>query len=168
MYGHDVKVPIFDGENYNLWKMRMEVHFMSLGVDVFSIVVSRYVILDVIPSYPNEKKRYQNNAKAINAIIVALSENELIKIMHCKLAKEVWDKLENNYGGDHRVKKEKLQTYRMRFESLKIKEDENIAEYFRRVKIVTSLIKSIDLKFEDEVIIHKILRSLLLLKKCII
>ena len=51
----------------------------------------------------------------------------------------------------------KLQTYRIRFESLKMNEDETIAGYFRRVEIMTILIKSIDLKFKYEIIIQKIL-----------
>lgn len=39
-------------------------------------------------------------------------------------------------------------------------EDEIIVEYFRRVERVTKMIKRIYFKFEDEVIIQKILRSL--------
>lgn len=70
-------------------------------------------------------------------------------------------KLENSYEGDKKVKKVKLQTYRMRFESLKMRENETIADNFRRVELVTNLIKSIDEKFEDEIIIEKILMSLL-------
>lgn len=155
-----MKVLIFCGEIYNLWRMRMEGHIMSLGVDVYSTMVSRYVFLNFLPSEIDDKNKYQNNAKARNAIIETLSENELIKVMHCKLAKVVWDKLDNRYEVDKKVKKVKLQTYKMWFEILKMKEDETIAEYFRRVEIVTNLIKNIDENFEDEIIIQKILRAL--------
>ena len=41
----------------------------------------------------------------------------------------MWDKLQNIYEGDDKVKKEKLQTHRGQFESLKMKEA-NIASYF--------------------------------------
>lgn len=130
---------------------------MSFGVDFFSTVVTGYVVLDVLPSDTNKNKKYQNDAKAINAINETLSENELIKVMHCKSAKEVWDKLGNIYEGDLKVKKAKLQTYRMRFESLIMKEDETITKYLRIFETMTNLIKSIDLKFEDEVIFQKIM-----------
>ena len=133
---------------------------MSFGVDFFSTVVTGYVVLDVLPSDTNKKKKYQNDAKAINAINETLSENELIKVMHCKSSKEVWDKLGNIYEGDLKVKKAKLQTYRMRFESLIMKEDETITKYLRTFETMTNLIKSIDLKFEYEVIFQKIMGHL--------
>lgn len=47
MAGHDVKVPNFYGENYSLWKMIMEGHLMSLGVDIFSTMVTGYTIPNV-------------------------------------------------------------------------------------------------------------------------
>jgi hypothetical protein len=53
--------------------------------------------------------------------------------MHCKSTKYIWYKLQNIYEGDSKVKAAKFQTYRGRFEQLKMKEDENIASYFLRV-----------------------------------
>jgi hypothetical protein len=50
--------------------------------------------------------------------------------MHCKSTKEIWDKLQNTYEGNDKVKKEKLQTHRGRFENLKMREDEDITTYF--------------------------------------
>jgi hypothetical protein len=50
--------------------------------------------------------------------------------MHCKSTKEIWDKLQNIYEGDSKVKATKLQNYRGQFEQLKMKEYENIAAYF--------------------------------------
>jgi hypothetical protein len=50
--------------------------------------------------------------------------------MHCDSAKDIWDKLQNVYKGDAKVKGDKLQTYRGKFE-LKMKEDEDIAPFFR-------------------------------------
>ena len=50
--------------------------------------------------------------------------------MHCETTKEIWDKLRNIYEGDDKIKGAKLQTYRVQFENLKMKEKENIAAYF--------------------------------------
>jgi hypothetical protein len=75
----------------------------------------------------------QNNSKATNALLNGLREPVLTKDAHCKSAKEIWDKIQNIYEGDSKVKETKLQTYRGQFEQLKMKEDENIAAYFLRV-----------------------------------
>jgi hypothetical protein len=48
------------------------------------------------------------------------------KVSHCKSAKDIWDKLQNIYEGDTKVKEVKLQTYRSQFKQLKMKEDEDI------------------------------------------
>ena len=40
---------------------------------------------------------------------------------------EVWDKLKSIYEGDDKVKKDKLQTFLAQFETLKMKEEEDVA-----------------------------------------
>jgi hypothetical protein len=49
--------------------------------------------------------------------------------MHCISTKDIWEKLHNIYEGDAKVKEMKLQTFRIQFEQLNIKEDENITSY---------------------------------------
>ena len=71
---------------------------------------------------------YTNDAKALNAILNGLANLVFVKVMHCKASKEIWDELECIYEGDTRVEKTKLQTYIAQFESLKMKEEEIIAE----------------------------------------
>jgi hypothetical protein len=59
-----------------------------------------------------ETKPSENNAKATNAILCGLSKSEFIKVIHCVSTKDIWDKLQNIYEGDDKVKKTKLQTHR--------------------------------------------------------
>jgi hypothetical protein len=49
--------------------------------------------------------------------------------MHCYFAKDIWNKLQNVYEGDAKVKGAEIQTYRGKFEQLKMKEDEDISSY---------------------------------------
>ena len=69
------------------------------------------------------KKPSENNAKSMNAILCCLSKFEFVKVMHCESTKEIWDKLQNIYEGDDKVKKEKFQNHRRQFESLKMKDE---------------------------------------------
>jgi hypothetical protein len=68
--------------------------------------------------------------------------------------------LEAVYEGDDKVKEAKLQTYRAQFENLKMKEEENIAEYFHRVEEVVNSIRAIGEEITDKPIVKKIIRSL--------
>ena len=52
------------------------------------------------------------------------------KVRQCASAKEIWDKVKNIYQGDEKIKKAKLQTYLVQFETLQMKEEEDIAAYF--------------------------------------
>ena len=61
--------------------------------------------------------------------------------MQCTTVKEVWDKLRNIYEGYDKIRKAKLQTLFAQFETLKMKEEEDIYSYFFRVEeIVNSII----------------------------
>jgi hypothetical protein len=50
--------------------------------------------------------------------------------MQLKSAKEIWDKIILSYEGDSQVKRAKLQTLRIQYETLKMHNDESIASYF--------------------------------------
>jgi hypothetical protein len=50
--------------------------------------------------------------------------------MHCKTAKDLWDKIQNIYEGDTKFKGAKLQNLRDKFDQLNVKEDEHNASYF--------------------------------------
>ena len=77
-----------------------------------------------------EKKNYEDYSKAMNAILSGLTETIFVKVMHCETVKQIWDKLRNIYEGDDKIKGAKLQTYKGKFENMKMKEEENIAAYF--------------------------------------
>jgi hypothetical protein len=75
-------------------------------------------------------KLEEKNSKAKGTILNSLVNSVFVKVMHCDSAKDLWDKLQNIYEGDAKVKGDKLQTFRAKFEQLKMKEDEDIAAYF--------------------------------------
>lgn len=68
----------------------------------------------------------------------ALTQFVSVKVLGCKTTKELWDKLQNIYAGDSKVKEAKLQIYKAQFEQLRMKKDENIATYFQHVDEITN------------------------------
>ena len=126
------KVPLFDGTNFSFWKFRMRTYIMSLGSDVWDVVKTGYVNPIVLASI-DDKMEFSFNAKAMNSILSALAKDEFVKVMHLESAKEMWDKLVNNYEGNEKVKDSKLQTYRLKFEHLNMNKDETVSQYFLRI-----------------------------------
>jgi hypothetical protein len=130
------KASLFKGNDYAFWIIRMKSYMMALGCDVSLSMVNGYTA----PSNVFAKKICNHNSRVVNAIMGGLANPIFVKVMHCKSTKEIWDKLKFIYEGDGKVKQAKLQTYIGMFESMKMKEEENIAKYFQRVdEIVTSI-----------------------------
>jgi hypothetical protein len=62
---------------------------------------------------------------------------------------------------NEKVKDAKLQTFRLKFEQLKMNEDETVSKYFLRVEELMNAMKGLGEKFELSLLVQKILRSLL-------
>jgi hypothetical protein len=108
----------------------MRPYIQAQGFQVWQSIVDGYTTLIVPPTNEKEVKLSESNSKATNSLLNGLSDTVFTKVSHCKSAKEIWDKLQNIYEGDTKVKATKLQTYRGQFEQLKMKEDEDVVAYF--------------------------------------
>jgi hypothetical protein len=153
-------IPQFDGHNYAFWSRRMKTYIQAQGFEVWKSIVDGYKEPVIPPTNENGRKLKLNNSKAKNAILNGLVDSVYVKVMHCISAKEIWDKLQNVYEGDTKVKATKLQTYRGQFEQLKMKEDENIAAYFLRVDETVNAIRGLGEEVNESIIVQKVLRSL--------
>jgi hypothetical protein len=154
------KAPLFNGGGYALWKIRMKNFMLALGFDIWQSVEDGYTAPTTPPKGAAGNKICNDNSRAVNGILGGLTNSICVKVMHCESTKEIWDKLEVVYEGDNKVKETKLQTYRTQFENLKMKEEENIAEYFHRVDEVVNSIRAAGEEITDKPIVQKLLRSL--------
>jgi hypothetical protein len=151
---------LFDGTIFSFWKIRMRTYLMALGANVWDVVETGYTKPVVLAS-KDDKLEFSFNAKGMNAILNGLAEAEFVKVMHLETAKAMWDKLISSYEGNEKVKDVKLQTYRLKFEQLKMNEDETISKYFLRVEELVNAMKGLGEKIEEPFLVQKILRSLL-------
>lgn len=60
----------------------MKTYLISLGVDVWTIVVNGYTIPQSIPTDSDGKREYENDANAKHGILCGLSKDVVVKIMH--------------------------------------------------------------------------------------
>ena len=72
----------------------------------------------------------------------------------------MWDKLKNIYEGNEKVKKEKLQTYSGQLETIKMREEENIASYLLQLDEIINVMKGIGVQFFYKAVVQKGLKTL--------
>ena len=97
--------PLFTGENYAQWSVRMKCHLMSLGWKVWVATEKEQKIEDQEPTDLMELGQYEGNAKALNAILSGLTNSVFVKVMRCRTAKQAWDKLKIVYEWAYKVKR---------------------------------------------------------------
>jgi hypothetical protein len=105
------KEPLFKGDDYAIWKIRMKSYLMALGFDVWKSVENEYTEPTTPPTDTTRKNICNDNSREVNAILGGLKNPIFVKVMNCKSSKEIWDKLEVIYEGDTKVKEAKRQTY---------------------------------------------------------
>ena len=139
----------------------MRSYLRSIGTDVWAIVVQGYQYPATIPTYPTEKKNYESNAKAVNALLGSLTESEFVKVMQLNTAKAIWDKIILSYEGDAKVKSAKLQTLRIQYENLKMDNEESIANFLLRLDDIVNRMRNLGETITESTLVEKILTSLM-------
>jgi hypothetical protein len=104
-------------------------------------------------THKDGNKLEDSDSRSKNDILNGLNESVYTKVVHCQFTKEIWDKLKNNYEGDSKVKGEKVQNFRSKFEKLKIKEDKNIPSYFIQVDETVNVIKCLGEEINETIIV---------------
>ena len=87
--------PLFIGENYAYWSVRMRCHLMSLGWKVLEATEKERNIGNQYPTDTVELGEYEGNAKALNAILSVLTNLVFTKVMQCTYAKQGLGQIEN-------------------------------------------------------------------------
>ncbi|KAG6662692.1 hypothetical protein CIPAW_03G261000 [Carya illinoinensis] len=102
--------PLFCGDNYSFWKVRMRIFLQAQGREIWKCIVNGpYIPTKVVGGVKVKKEEeefdreddrlYTLNLTAMNLLYNALNGNEFNKIMNCTTAKEIWDNLEVTYEG---------------------------------------------------------------------
>jgi len=101
--------PLFVGENYLLWKIRMKIFLESIDMGVWDAIVNGpFIPMHTINNVHVEKdfnlwtadenKKVQYDARAKYIIHSALTMEEFYKVSTCKNAKKMWKTLEKAQG----------------------------------------------------------------------
>lgn len=151
---------VFDGDNYQIWAVRMETYLDAL--DLWDAVEEDYEI-PALPANPTmaqikahkEKKTKKSKAKA--CLFAAVSATIFTRIMSLKSAKEIWNYLKSEYEGDTRIRGMQVLNLIRDFEMQKMKETETIKEYSDRLLSIANRVRLLGSSLADSRIVEKIL-----------
>jgi hypothetical protein len=108
----DVKLEVFNDEDFGYWKNRTRNYLLSQGRAIWKVIQELYVIPTMLDNATHgELQRYENNYKALNLITTALGMNVYDHVAHLETAHDVWLKLCNTYEGSSEIKSSHKDTY---------------------------------------------------------
>ena len=67
------KIPVFSGEDYAYWKVRMRAFLQSMGAEVWDITKNQAYVLLAARVTPLLVTEHEANAKAVNALFAGVS-----------------------------------------------------------------------------------------------
>jgi hypothetical protein len=108
----DVKLVVFNGEDFGYWKNQTHNYLLSQGCAIWEIVQEAYMIPMTLNNInQGELQRYENKYKTLNVITTALGRNVYDTISPLETAQDVWLKLCNTYEGSFEIKSSRKDTY---------------------------------------------------------
>jgi gag-polypeptide of LTR copia-type/Domain of unknown function (DUF4219) len=144
---------LFNGDNYDFWKIKMTIVFKSQGL--WDLVEN-----GVPNPNPNPDDTNKRDAKAMMLIQQGLDDSIFPKIASCSRAKEAWDILQTSFQGTAKVMTVKLQRLRREFETLQMEKDDKVLPFLTKVQGVVNQMKIYGEQVTDQTVVCKVLRSL--------
>jgi hypothetical protein len=139
----NVKLVLFNDEDFGYWKNRTRNYLLSQGRVIWEIVQEAYVISDTLDHVTQgELQRYENNYKTINLITTALVWNVYDRLAHLETAHDVWLKLCNTYEGSSEIKSSRRDTYNRQYQTFSQKPRESLNDCFARFESIVSSLRS--------------------------
>ena len=132
---HFNPLPLFKGENYSLWSLKMRTLLQSQ--DLWDLVekgyeASRSSSSTDVAALKDIKKR---DAKALYFIQSSLDEDVLVRISHANTSHEAWTFLKQEFLGDQKVIKVRLMSLKNTFSDLKMDDKESLQSYLSKSQL---------------------------------
>jgi hypothetical protein len=139
----DVKLVVFNGEDFDYWKNRTRNYLLSQGRAIWEIVQEVYVIPDTLDhATQDELQMYKNNYKILNLITTALDRNVYNRVADLETAHDAWLKLCNTYEGSSEIKSSRRDTYNRQYQTFSQKPGESLDDCFAHFESIVSNLRS--------------------------
>ena len=155
-----VAPPIFDGDNYQMWAVRMETYLEAL--DLWEAVEEDYKdpplpTNSTVAQIKVQKKKKTRKSKAKVCLFAAVSQMIFMRIMSLRTTKKIWDYLKAEYERDERIRGMKVLNLIRDFELQKMKETELVKEYSDRLFSIINKVRLLGFVLNNSRIVEKLL-----------
>lgn len=154
--------PLFTGNNYGFWKVKMMFFLKSLGDGIWEVIANDYASPTTSTSEWTETQKRSDklNTRAMNALFGALSEKEFSRIRCLTSASKIWKALETFHEGTSHVRENKVIYAQAQYENFTMKKDETISEMNVRFVSIMNDLDGLGEPVSQVNQVRKILRSL--------
>ncbi|KAM1223481.1 hypothetical protein PS2_042180 [Malus domestica] len=167
----ELRTPVFNGENYEFWSIRMKNILKSHGLwdlvengfDASNPKKEKKKIEDIEVTEvekPTLAEILMKDARALGLIQGAVSDQIFPRIVNEETSKGAWDILKQEFRGDEQVRSVKLQGLRREFEYTRMKDNESLSVYLTRLFDIMNQMKSYGEDLSRERVVQKLLISL--------
>jgi len=103
-------LPKFDVLNFPMWKVKMTIFLQSLGSRVAKAVTKPFSapLGDEDTWSDIATKEFDANARAHYALLQALNDDDISRVIHCKSAYEIWTHFFVTHEGTSQVNRVKI------------------------------------------------------------
>ncbi|XP_016673312.1 uncharacterized protein [Gossypium hirsutum] len=155
--------PVFTGENYHIWVVKMRTYLQAL--DLWSVVENDFEPPPLRANPPIAQIRQHGEERAKKHKAMACLQNGVsdvifTRIMACDSPKQEWDRLKEEFMGSDKTRQQQIINLRREFENLKMKESEAIKQYSDRIMATINNIKLLGKNFSDNRVVEKVITTL--------
>ncbi|KAK5834133.1 hypothetical protein PVK06_018007 [Gossypium arboreum] len=155
--------PIFAGENYNIWAVKMRTYLQPH--DLWNVVqndtepppLRANPTIAQIRQYNEDcVKKY----KAMSCLQSGVSDVIFTRIMACDSPKQACDKLKEEFQGSEKTRQQQLINLRRDFENLRMKESKTVKQYADRIMATVNNIRLLGDDFSDQRVVEKVITTI--------
>ncbi|KAG8499415.1 hypothetical protein CXB51_005894 [Gossypium anomalum] len=156
--------PVFAGENYHIWVVKMKTYLQAQ--DLWSVVENDIEPppLRANPTIAQIRQHAEESTKKHKALAClqnGVSDVIFTRIMACSTPKEAWERLKEEFMGSDKTRQQQVINLRRDFENLKMKESESIKQYSDRIMATVNSIRLLGEDFSDSRVVEKVITTLL-------
>lgn len=140
--------PMLARDNYMAWSMKMKVFMQAEGV--WSAVEQ---------TDPRATVEEKIDKVALAMIYQGIPEDVLLSLVEKKTAKAAWEAIQTLCQGANKVKKARIQTLKTEFESLSMKENEQLDDFYMKLNGLVSSIRALGETMDESYVVKKLFRA---------